>query len=256
MLTQIPLTAIPAILGTVVMAASWVYMNNRIKAASGSVQRSTHLLHNFFLFNTLFFATISVPYYWLVASPDEFGSVMAWAYVIGHIFLYLAFMNVAIMVCTLIPKLNKVERYLVPVYVLVIIGITLYNAKTMIFGIQPIFDYEHNIAVPRAATAVGLTIAVSALASTLPAVVLFIINGIKASGPARLRSLVLALGFFMLIAAGPVHDLAKTGTIYALADVFTIVSLLIIGTGVMYHFEQSLVQAPAPRRMAPSSNTV
>jgi hypothetical protein len=257
MLTQLPLSAIPALFGAVILSASWVYMYRRIKADAGNVQRSVRLMQNFFLFNALFFATILVPYYWLLTSPGDFPLVMAWAYVIGHVFLYLAFANVAMMVCNLIPRLNKLERFVMPVFTVVIVGITLFNAKTMIWGVRPFFDYQHNITQPRAAAAVGITIALSVLISTLPAVALFVRNGIKSHGPARLRSFILAAGFLMLIIAGPVHDLAKTGEVYALADVVTIVALITIGTGVMYRFEEKLVPAPpAPRVLTPSSNTV
>ncbi len=51
-----------------------------------------------------------------------------------------------------------------------------------------------------------------ALISLLPAGILFLVNAAKSQGGKRLRSLLLGCGFVLLTVAGPLHDVAQTGS--------------------------------------------
>jgi hypothetical protein len=239
------------------MLVVWFSIGARIKKMP-ETQRSIRLLHKFFLSLLVFFFLMSFPYFYLITSPEGFPAAAAWGYVVGHIFLYLGFLYVARMVCSLVPRLNKVEKPLVVVWSIGIAVITLINAKTMIFGTQPFFDYTNNITQFRAALVVGATIGMSASIALLPAIVLFVRNVLKSSGAARVRSALLAAGFLMIMTGGPLHDVARAATAYVIADVVSILGLVVIGLGVLYRFEQNLAPVPQPVRpvMAAPSNTV
>jgi hypothetical protein len=253
----IPLTGLTTVLGVVVMLGAWVFVKYRIEHVHAVVLRPVRLLHSFFLYMLIFFSIMSLPYYWLATAPEQFPVAMAWGYVVGHIFLYLAFMQVARMTCAIVPKLNNKETAVIWIWSIIAVVITIVNAKTMIWGIQPMFDYQNNITLFRAHVAVGATIGIMAAISIFPAAIMFIINAFKSQGPRRVRSLLLGAGFFMMMTAGPMHDIAHTGAVYAFADIVTMLSMIIVGIGVGYRLEQSLsLSKEAPVVVAPSSNTV
>lgn len=253
----IPLTAVTTFLGLVVMVAAWAYVAYRIEHVHAVVLGPVKLLHRFFWQMAVFFFLMSLPYYWLATSPDQFPLAMAWGYVLGHIFLYLAFMSIARMTCAVVPKLNQWDRPVVWIWSVITAVLTGINAVTMIWGTRPSFDYINNITQFNAAVPVGAGIGLMAAISILPAAILFIINAFKTRGPRRVRSLLLGVGFFIMMTAGPLHDVARTGVVYAFADVVTILSIIVVGIGVAYRLEQSLAVAqPAAPVVAPSSNTV
>lgn len=214
-------------------------------------------MRNFFLFMAIFGGFMTIPYFWLHMGPAAFSAPMAWGYVVGHIFLYLACLNAALMVCTLVPQLNNAGRIVTVIWVLFIIAITAVNAKTMIWGVQPIFDPNLSLTEFRASPIVGAGIGAQAMVGLFPAFVLFAINGIKGSGSRRVKSILLAAGFLVIIAGGPMHDLARTAAFYATADLLTVLGVLLLGIGIGYQVDTSLVAAPEKSQVKiASSNTV
>lgn len=239
-----------------VMLGAWLFVGYRIHQTVGVVQRPVHFMHQFFLFMALFCACISLPYIWLAKDPSLFPTAMAWGYVVGHIFCYIAFMYIARMVFAMVPKLADKDRLVVAVWLTYAAILTVVNAKTMIWGIQPIFSYDNNLTEFRTAPVVGNAIVLLALFTIVPAIVLFVRNAIKSQGGARNKAMLLAGGFLLMMVAGPMHDVARTGTVYAAADFISMISAIILGYGVIYRLEQGMAAAPTKAVIAPSSNTV
>jgi hypothetical protein len=107
-----------------------------------------------------------------------------------------------------------------------------------------------------AAPAVGAGIGMLAMLAFVPAAIVFTYSAVKSHGARRIKSALLALGFFVFTLAGPLHDVAKTSNQFVIADVLTIISMLILGAGILYRLEEQLDSSPAPRLVPASSNTV
>jgi len=214
-------------------------------------------MRDFFLNMAIFGGLMAIPYFWLHVSPSAFSTAMAWGYVVGHVFIYLACLSVALMVCTLVPKLAGAGRIITVIWVLFIIAITAINARTMIWGVQPIFDTNLSLTEFRASPIVGAGIGAQAMVGLFPAFILFAIGAAKGTGSRRLKSVLLAIGFLVIIAGGPMHDLARTAGVYATADLLTTLGVLLLGAGIGYQVSTSLVSTSekTPAKMA-SSNTV
>ncbi|HEY2004081.1 MAG TPA: hypothetical protein VGH44_03105 [Candidatus Saccharimonadia bacterium] len=256
MVPSIPLTGLTTSLGCLISFAAWLYLGQRIRQANTAPNQSLAYLRSFFLFMTLFTAGMSLPIYWLHVGPSAFSTAMAWGYVVGHIFLYLACIRISLMVISIVPQLAGKGRILTVVWILFTIAITIVNAKTMIWGVQPVYNTTLDITEFRAAPIVGVGIVVACLLSLLPAAILFAINAAKGSLAKRTKSVLLAAGFLIIIIGGPMHDLARSAGAYAAADAIYIVGTLLIAVGIAYRVQSALV-APerTPAKLA-SSNTV
>jgi hypothetical protein len=73
----------------------------------------------------------------------------------------------------------------------------------------------------------------------MPAAVLFLINAWR-KPEQRIRSGLLGSGFAVISLAGPLHDVATTAQLYAAADIFSILGIILIGSGVVYRLEQTM----------------
>ncbi|HEY6736152.1 MAG TPA: hypothetical protein VI322_00385 [Candidatus Saccharimonadia bacterium] len=85
----------------------------------------------------------------------------------------------------------------------------------------------------------------------------------KTQGIRRLKSVILFVAFLMFMVAGPLHDVARTAEQYAVADLLTIVGVIVMGTGVALRLRQGVtldpaqpLQPPQPRPVMAPSNTV
>ncbi|MDB5178594.1 MAG: hypothetical protein JWN01_537 [Patescibacteria group bacterium] len=252
----IPITAITTLVGVLVMFGAWVFVGSRIRQAHTATLRPVLLLHKFFLHMAIFFLLMWAPHLWITFDPINFSLPMAIGYTFGHIFLYLAFIDIAQMTCVIVPKLASKERLATLVGYALCVVITTINAITMIWGKQPTFDYANNVTLFNAHPIVGASIGILAAVSVLPAAVLFIINAFKSHSTRRVRSLLLGTGFFLLMTAGPLHDVARTSQLYLIADIFSMVSIVLVGIGVVYRLEQSLSLSSPASAKAPAPNAI
>jgi hypothetical protein len=253
----IPLTFVTTLIGSVVMLGAWVYIGYRADKVHAVAARPVQLFRQFFLNLGLFLTFLWISHLWLTFDPANFPLAAAIGYVVGHVFLYIGFTSIARMTCVLIPKLASKERLITVTTLSLAAVVTVINAVTMIFGTRPSFDYINNVTLFNASPIVGASIGLYGLITMVPAIILFMMNAIKASGTKRVRSGLLAIGLFALVLAGPLHDLARTSQVYVFADVLTIISMIIIGTGVAYRLEESLAPAVVSEPVIiPSSNTV
>jgi hypothetical protein len=253
---HIPLTAATTVIGSLIMGYAWVYLGLQIGIHRNSIQRSVRFVHKFFLSMMFFFIIMSVPYIW-TNNPEKFSVSAAWAYVVGHIFMYLGVMYISRMTFALIPRLSSYDKPLTAVWVLATAIVTGINAKTMIWGVQPTYNYKLHLTEFHTSPMVGIPLATMAAFAFIPAIILFILSAVRARGIDRIKPLLLSLGFLLITTAGPLHDNARTAQLYAIADVFTTLGMIITLLGVTFHIESGLREA-RPRRAtihAPS-NTV
>jgi hypothetical protein len=201
------------------------------------------LFHGFFLQMGLFFLFMFAPNLVLIFNPSLFPEYMAYGYVIGHIFLYTALIYIQLLTVSFLPNSTRLNKVTIFIGWIILLAITTVNVLTMILGQQPEYDFAKKVILYNAAPVVGISIAVYAAVSILPAVIVLIRNGIK-NPAARMRSFLLGFGLLVLMTGGPIHDNARTWQLYAFADIVSTFSLIILCTGVMYRFEERLEKTP------------
>lgn len=234
-----PLTGITTFFGSIIMLGSWIFIGQRLKTSQNGGSYQSRLLHQFFLFMGLFFLISAAPHTLIENRPADFPLAMAVAYVIGHIFVYLAFLSLIRMMCSIIPGLNHKETLIATLCLLAITAITVFNAITMIWGTRPEFSQAQGITLPHAHPLVAAFIAIFGGLAMLPTAIMMIINGITGRSN-RLRSFLLGGGLTLLILAGPLHDIATNAQVYITGDVLTDVALLTVAGGVAYRIEDKI----------------
>jgi hypothetical protein len=253
---ELQLTGLTTIVGVIIMLGAWRFVSARSAKSTVPTIKPVRLMSQFFLYMAIFFAFMYLPHISLIIAPWVFAPLMAWGYVIGHFFLYIALLYIARMTFAMIPRLAGKERPLIVLWMLAAVTVTIVNTVTMVFGSQPFYDYERHLTQVNAAPVVGISIAVFATLALLPAAILFIVNAVKTSGARRLRSALLGAGFLLQMSAGPLHDVARTWQTYMVADIFTILSVIIVGAGVVYRLDQSLAPTPQPASPSPAGSGV
>lgn len=246
------LTALTTLIGSFAMLSSWWFVGQRIKRSGGTVPAQVRYLRTFFLYMGNFFMIMFLPHLAIKTYPDQFPLLMAWGYVVGHIFLYLALLKVAQLLFSLAPRLAPKAKIMLSLGGIVAVLLTIANFITMVNGRRPEFDYEQSVTLFNAAPVVGAGIAFFAAITVFPTAILMVINGVR-NPEARTKSFLLGAGLFLLMAAGPLHDNAKTAQVYIIADVFSILSLFILTAGVAYRMEERLTPATKPAKLSIAS---
>lgn len=237
---EIPLTALSTLTGLVVFALAYIFTRQRLRQNTAPTTRPVHLLSKFFLHMAVFFAFMSAPYAWLYFNAAEFPVMMAWGYTVGHIFLYTAFSYVAAMFCVIVPRFASKEKLVWFMSGVVFnIIITILTALTMVWGTQPVYDYERHITQFNAAPIVGISIGIFALITMMPIAILFMKQAFRSHGGQRLKPLLLGLGFISMTISGPLHDTAQNWQTFLIADICTIISILLLGIGIVYRLNQN-----------------
>ena len=235
-----PLTVLTTLSGSLILFTSWYLISARIRAADAPPSRQVMYLRTFFLYIAIFFLLMFLPSLWLSFDRSRFPLYMALGYDIGHIFYYISLLYLARVLFSLVSSLAAWEKVATAAAVVANVAITVLTTQTMVFGKRPAFDYVHHVTLFNASPVVGVSIAVFSFIIVAPTAFLMILNGIR-NPSARARSFLLGGGLFILLTGGPVHDTARTGTVYAVADVITILGLLIVAGGLLYRFEERLV---------------
>ena len=240
---QIQTTALTTLIGAVIMFVAAIVIGIRLQHARAAALRPIQLFQWFFAFFGCFFLVMWLPNLLLTSRPADFPATQAWAYVVGHGFLYAAFTTIGLMLCSIVPRLAGKDRWVLAVALSLGLVTTVMSAATMIGGTQPAYNYQQSVVEYHVAPVVGAAIGLFAMLTILPAGVLFAINALR--NPAqRLRSGLLGAGFILMTLAGPLHDIATNWQLLVIADITTILSVAITGLGVLYRFDQSL-SAPA-----------
>jgi len=178
---------------------------------------------------TIFFAGYGVMHL-LLSIGAIFSSSNSFAagifYVVAHFFLFLTtafFLRLPFKL--FIPKLEK------PVFYVTSLGVLV---ATIVLSQEiplPFFDNgitNWNVGANAAKAAIifsGITL--------VALVIFFIVGAFKADGKIyKIRSLIFALGIFVFLTGGPLHNAAQNNTQYLLADILTPIATLILLAGV------------------------
>lgn len=252
---NIPLTAITTLTGAAVMGYAWAYLKLKTRIKHKVVWRSTQFMREFFLHMMIFFVIMSIPYIW-VNNQTQFSESAAWAYVVGHVFMYLGLMYISRMTFALIPRISSYDKLLTVTWLIVIILQTAFNAKTMIWGVKPTFDRKLQLTEFHTYVGVGIILACMALIAFVPPIILFIMNAIKTHGANRIKPILMSIGFLLITTAGPLHDNARSAHQYAFADIFTTIGMIFTLLGVAYHIQSSPIEVRPVRSKQAPSNTL
>lgn len=245
-----PITALTMLTGMITMIGCALFIRHRIGASEKGGSYQARLLSNFFLHLGIFLGFMFLPHLLVNSNhPEQFPLAMAIGYTFGHIFFYTSSIYVVRLLCSIVPRLVTKEVLVVVIFGIFATLATAFNAATMIWGKRPQFDYEHQVTLFNAHPLVGACIGIVAIASYLPTAILMLINGFR-NHNARLRSFTLGLGFIVILIAGPLHDVARTSSLYVAADLFSILGELILVAGVAYQIEEKI---SVGRTMAVSS---
>ena len=256
MSVNIPLTAITTLAGAVIMGYAWIYLGRKVHDPQKPVWQSVRYMHKFFLHMMIFFAIMSIPYLW-TDNPTRFSVGAAWAYVVGHIFMYLSLMYVSRVTFSLIPRLSRYDKPLTAVWLTAIVLQTVFNAKTMIWGVQPTYNYKLHLTEFHTYTGVGIALGAMAAIAFVPTIIMFATHAIRARGIERIRPALLSVGFFLITTAGPLHDNARSAQQYALADVFTTLGMVVVLSGIAFRMRNDLAETrPSHAEHVPSSTAL
>ncbi len=201
----------------------------------------------YFIPYTLFFAAFAMPFAALIkGTPQQFAVGMDWGYIYAHVFLYLSFSAMALIVGEAFWKRGKMFLF----WASMVAGIVVTIVNIM-YPNTAMLDIASNVTLMNAQKIVGTLIGIYANALFLPTVILFAWQGFKQKGAFRVRSLILAAGFLVLGVGGPLHDLATTPGQFMLADVLSTVANITIGVGALYRGKGA---AATPAQPSVSSN--
>ncbi len=242
--------------GSLVMLSSWAVIGQRIKTSLGDISPQIKMLQRFFLCMGLFCLAIFLPQIALNLQPTAFPKAMAWGYIVGHVALYIGLISVISLTFSMVPRLASKQKYAITIGIIMSVVITILTIKTMAFGTLPVYDAHRSVTLFNVAPVVGTLIALFATLSVLPAAILMILNGVRNPG-ARARSFLLGGGLFVIMTAGPLHDVAKGWQLYMIADIVSIVGFVFLAWGILYRFEERLApsRTPAPATM-PSARAI
>lgn len=250
-----PLTGVATLVGAIAMAIAVYVIGQRMAHSRVPSFKQIRLFRSFFLFMSIFFVIMTLPYIWLETDPAKFGLVAAICYTVAHLFSSIAIIFLARMTCTIIPQLNKWET---PVtWLLVALGViaAVVTGVTMIGGTRPTYSAVTAVTDWHAPQSVGLLIALGAVFGIIIPVGMFTINAIKSRGPQRLRSLLLGLGLFMIAGGGVTNDNVQSQNLLLFAGTVILFGVIILATGVVYQITEELSVVREKVVPAPS-NTV
>lgn len=223
----------------IVSLGSWAIIRQRSHASPSGATFQIKMLQRFFLFMGIFCIIMFLPTLTLWFDPSLFPVTMAWGYVIGHTFIYIAFIYILRLMFSIVPRLAGKQSLAVGAAIVVTIAITILNAITMVWGTQPSYDYDNRVILFNAHPAVGASIGLYAAVSVFPTAILMIRNGIR-NPQLRVRSFLLGIGLFIVMGAGPMHDTATSWEFYLAADVLSVIGFLVLAGGVLYRFEEKI----------------
>lgn len=243
------------LVGALGMATAANVIGKRMKRPGVAPSVQIGMFRSFFLFMSFFFVIMTLPFASLEVDPSRFGLVAAACYAVAHLFSSVAIIFLARMTCLMIPRLNRWQWPVV--WLLVALGViaAVVTGDTMIGGMQPTYSYATGVVDWRAPQSVGLLIALGAVFGIIIPVFMFISNAVQSRGQARLRSLLLGLGLFMIASGGITNDNAQSQSLLLIAAVMVLAGAVTLATGVIYQISQETVVGKK-RVVTASSNTV
>lgn len=234
----VPVTGITHFLDGLIFIFGAMKINKSL-AANNSKDLSMKYFMWFFASTGIFQVMMGLPHLLLYKSAELFPQAIAWAYMEGHIFLYIGLAYTIIVPLQLYyPERQKIKKSVFSFFLIfgaVITWINIFNPNA------PVFDVKSGITLLNADALVGILIPIIATLSWLPTGVIFIYKGIKARQDHFIfvRSLLIGSGLLIMLFSGPQHDIATTALRFFIADIFTMLGFLTCAAGVFYKSGQS-----------------
>lgn len=239
-----PLTALTMFISTVATLGCWLFITERLKVNPTSNSYQARLLAISFMFSIFYGICMLTPHLLLYFRPQWFPVVMSVAFVLGHIFLYISFLQMLRLTFSIVPQLSN-KQFLVVVFgVLAIVAMAALTTHGMIFGTRPSYNEATHITTFNTPAVVNSLDAVVGLIAVVPAAVLMIINGL-ANAAMRTRSLLIGFGLIALMITGPMVEGAHTIQSFVIANSLSVLALLILTIGIAYRMEQRISLAKA-----------
>jgi len=166
----------------------------------------------------------------ILGRPEMFPQLMVWGYIVGHICLFMSFAY-TIMIPTQLywPRAQRFSFAGVLLFGLIIIVLL------VITPFQPIF--KEGITLFNPPPLVAKLIPLLTTISWGPTALVFLYNAIKGEleKPLKVRSVLLGIGFILMLAAGPMHNIAQTVAFWALIEALTVAGFLIIAAAILFY---------------------
>lgn len=227
----LPLTGLTHTVNGVVLVLIGLKLKKDLFGSASADLAKKYFMYFFFSVG-LFQLIMGLPHAVLYFNQPAFASVITWAYIIGHMFLYLSLAFTVMVPLELTFPGKKIKNIYFSFIVLFGLFITYIN---IIRPNNPIYERETGITLFNADPLVGKLIPVIVLLSWGVAALIFLYNGIKSRNNrlAMVRSSVTSLGFIFLIVGGPMHDLASTSLQFLMADILTLLGFLVLASGTL-----------------------
>lgn len=220
----------------------------KIKTEKESIVARKYFVYFFSLLG-IFQLMLALPHLSLYSNPSSFPMLMTSAFIIGHVFLYLA-LAFMLLVPFELYFLNKKIKYAV-FSVIALFG-TFITYTNIIKPNTPVFDTKTGITLLNTDPAVGQLILIIVLLGWGVSATMFIYNGIKlrrGSNNAIVRDLLIASGLIVLIMGGPLHDIAKKPVHYLIADLLLLVGFILMASGVFYRTKKDELTNAEPSKL-------
>lgn len=191
-----------------------------------------------------------LPQLLVISYADLYPTIMVYAFVIGHVLLYVSFLQILRLTFSMIPRLKNKEFLAVGIGIVAILVMVWFAITTMIHGIHPSYNAVDRITSLNVSSQVNAIDTVVGLLFVVPAAILMMYNGITNSG-SRIRSLLLGFGMAIPMFTGPMVESATTLDLhFVLANTLSVLGLLVLTLGVAYRMDQniSLAKAAPARR--------
>lgn len=239
-----PLTALTMFISTIATLGCWLFITERLKVNPASSSYQARLLATGFMFSIFYGVFMLTPHLLLYFRPELFPEVMGVAFVLGHIFLYLSFLQMMRLTFSIVPGLSN-KQFLVLIFgALAIVAMAVLATHSMVLGTRPSYNDNTHITTFNTPANVNNLDAAVGLIAVVPAAVLMIINGVI-NAAMRARSLLIGFGMIALMITGPMVEGAHTVQSFVVANSLSVLALLILTVGIAYRMEQRISLAKA-----------
>ena len=160
-----------------------------------------------------------------------FNKDMNLYYAIAHIFLYIGFSFLVVLV---VDTFNILKKYKWIIFTISLIFGTIISIVNFTHQGNAHLDLLQEIVVFHPPRVIGVLIGIFSIFSLGLSGFIFLKYGLKLSGFARKRSLIIALGILLLMIAGPMNDNVSTSSLALVAFILSSVANTILGIGAGY----------------------
>ncbi len=185
----------------------------------------------FFLSFTVFFIFFVAPFFLYHGNIPAFNQDMNLYYAIAHIFLYIGFSFLVVLV---VDTFNILKKYEWIIFILGLIFGTIISIVNFTHQGNAHLDLLQGIVVFNPPQIIGILIGIFSILSLGLSGFIFFRYGLKLSGIARKRSLIIALGILLLMIAGPMNDNVSTPSLALVAFVLSSIANITLGIGAGY----------------------